>query len=105
MLDLRKKNHNTLCEIANHCFKVSIEIGAYGSRVNGDNHESSDLDLVIRTTDLSALEWDELLDFKEQIQQSNIPILVQVFDWKKLPKSFHDNILANYEVIFPISIY
>ena len=100
MLDIREKDHKTLCNIAKNCFNNSVEIWAYGSRVNGDSHDASDLDLVIRTADLSPLDFGELLDFQEQIQESNIPILVQVMDWNKIPESFHLNILKKYEVVY-----
>jgi predicted nucleotidyltransferase len=100
MLDIREKDHKTLCNIAKECFKTPIEIWAYGSRVNGDNHDASDLDLVIRTADLAPLDFRELFDFQEQLQESNIPILVQVMDWNKIPESFHSNILKNYEVLY-----
>ena len=100
MLDLRQKDHKVLCHISKKCFKSSIEIWAYGSRVNGNSHDASDLDLVIRTADFSPLAIGELLDFQEQIQESNIPILVQVMDWNKMPESFHSNILKKYEVIY-----
>ena len=100
MLNLREKDHKVLCQIANKCFKTSIEIWAYGSRVNGDNHDASDLDLVIRTIDDAPLAFDALLDFQEQIQESNIPILVQVIDWNKIPESFHSNILKKYQVVY-----
>ena len=100
MLNLRQKDHNSLCDIAKECFKTPIEIWAYGSRVNGDSHDASDLDLVVCTDDSEILAYDELLTFKEQLQQSNIPILIQVVDWNIIPKSFHSNILKSYEVIY-----
>ena len=100
MLNLREKDHKALCQIANECFKTPVEIWAYGSRVNGDSHDASDLNLVIRTYDFALLVYRELLDFQEQIQESNIPILVQVMDWNKIPESFHINILKKYEVIY-----
>lgn len=31
---------------------------------------------------------------------SNIPILVDLFDWARLPESFHQNIVAQHEVLF-----
>jgi hypothetical protein len=100
MLNLRKKDHEELCNLAQNCFKSPVEIWAYGSRVNGDNHDASDLNLVARNEGLTLLERDDLVSFKNCIQHSNIPILVQVFDWKRLPNSFHSNILENYEVLF-----
>ncbi len=100
MLNLRKKDHEERCNLAQNCFKSPVEIWAYSSRVNGDSHDASDLDLVVRNEGLTPLELDDLVNFKKRIQHSNIPILVQVFDWKRLPDSFHRNILENYEVLF-----
>lgn len=79
---------------------ASIEVWAYGSRVSGDAHEGSDLDLVIRTSDLQKLPINIYLDLKEKIRESNIPIVVELFDWARLPQSFHQNILAQHELLF-----
>jgi len=100
MINLRDKDRQSLCQIADKCFKTTIEIWAYGSRVNGDSHDASDLDIVIVTQDETKLSIDELFNFQQQIQESNIPILVQVMDWNKIPESFHGNILKKYEVIY-----
>ena len=99
MMILRHKDKERLIAI----FKTaatSIEVWAYGSRVNGDAHEGSDLDLVIRTPSLEKLPLDILLDLKEKIQESNIPIVVELFDWARLPEIFHKNILAKHEILF-----
>ena len=77
-----------------------IEEWAYGSRVNGDAHDGSDLDLVIRTPNLEKLPLAVFLDLKKKIQESNIPIIVELFDWARLPEIFHKNILAKHEVLF-----
>ena len=37
-----------------------VEVWAYGSRVNGRSHYGSDLDLVLRSPDLSPIECDKL---------------------------------------------
>ncbi len=79
---------------------LPIEVWAYGSRVNGDAHQGSDLDLVIRTPNLNKLPLDIYLTLKEKIQESNIPIVVELFDWARLPETFHNNILAKHEVLF-----
>ena len=67
------------------------EVWAYGSRVSGDAHEASDLDLVLRSPTLERL-GHELHDLREAFQESNLPILVQAHDWADLPKSFHREI-------------
>ena len=62
-----------------------VEVWAYGS------HESSDLDLVLRSPILEALSGG-YLDLIEALEGSDIPILVQVRDWASLPASFHREI-------------
>ena len=77
------------------------EVWAYGSRVNGTAHETSDLDVVLRhPTELSqdVPGWDGL---KEALQNSALPILIDVHLWSRLPPSFHANIEAAYVVLQP----
>lgn len=73
------------------------EVWAYGSRLNGNAHEGSDLDLVIK-----SFNEDEkyLFELKEIIKESNIPFLVDINEYEYLPDSFKEEILKNYIVIF-----
>ena len=96
---LRAKDKERLIAILDS-IQTPIEVWAYGSRVNGTAHEGSDLDLVIRTPTLNKLPIDIYLDLKEKIQESNIPIVVELFDWARLPESFHKNIEAKHEVLY-----
>lgn len=75
-----------------------VEVWAYGSRVNGRSHDGSDLDLVLRSPTLEPL-GDGYMDLVEALEQSNIPILVQVHDWARLPESFHREIERDYVVL------
>ncbi len=75
-----------------------VEVWAYGSRVNGRSHEGSDLDLVLRGPTLEPV-GDGFFDLLESIEKSNIPILVQVHDWARLPESFHPEIERDYVVV------
>ena len=75
-----------------------VEVWAYGSRVNGESHEGSDLDLALRSPTLELL-GDCYFDLLEAIEKSNIPILVQAHDWAMLPESFHREIERNYVVV------
>lgn len=96
---LRFEDKNRLLAL----FKQStlmMEIWAFGSRVSGDAHNGSDLDLVIRSKTLQPLPLDELLLLKEKIGDSNVSILVDIFDWARLPQSFHQNIEENHEVLY-----
>lgn len=74
----------------------TVTAWAYGSRVNGDAHEASDLDLVLRSVDLSPIPYEALDDFLQALNDSNIPILVEARDWARLPTSFHEEILKRY---------
>jgi predicted nucleotidyltransferase len=75
------------------------EVWAYGSRVTGGAHEGSDLDLVLRngadlTQDVAG--WCELI---EALQDSSLPMLVDVHLWSHLPAAFQANIEAGYVVL------
>ena len=74
------------------------EVWAYGSRINGESHDGSDLDMVVRGPALEELGGD-FHDLVEAIQKSNIPILVQAHDWAHLPESFHREIEQDYVVV------
>lgn len=75
------------------------EVWAYGSRVNGTAHEGSDLDVVLRhPQDLKqdVVNWFEL---KEALQESCLPILVEIHLWSRLPTAFHGEIERRYVVL------
>ncbi|MCZ2357063.1 MAG: nucleotidyltransferase domain-containing protein [Bacteroidia bacterium] len=96
---LRDKDKKSLLAIFS-TLNIPVEIWAFGSRVSGEAHEGSDLDLVIRTHNLQKLSNETFLNLKAKIQQSNIPILVELFDWNHLPKGFLKNIENNHELLF-----
>ena len=80
--------------IADYC--PNAEIWAYGSRLNGDAHSGSDLDLVVK--DFHSKDAC-LSEFKNLLSESNIPFLIDVQEFNKLPKSFQDEILKNYIIL------
>jgi predicted nucleotidyltransferase len=75
------------------------EIWAYGSRVNGDFHEASDLDLVARQPDDLTHRQTRLYDAIEAFSESNLPIIVQIVDWAIIPVEFRNEIAANHVII------
>lgn len=87
-LDLPERHFSLLRKL----LKIHVpdaEVWAYGSRVKGQSHAASDLDLVLRNpTDLSRPQ-EYFYDLKEALSDSEIPILVDVLDWSRLPESFH----------------
>ena len=75
-----------------------VEVWAYGSRVNGESHDGSDLDLALRGPALEPLDGG-YYDLVEAIEKSSIPILVQTHDWAMLPESFHREIERDHVVV------
>lgn len=73
------------------------EIWAYGSRVNGDSHNGSDLDLAVKSFNNSDC---NIFELKNKISDSNIPFLVDILEFENLPESFQKEITKNYVVIF-----
>ncbi len=96
---LRNKDKQTLISIFS-LVNYPIEVWTYGSRVDGSAHEGSDLDLVIRSKSGEKIPIDIFVELKDTIRESNIPILVDLFDWARLPESFHRNIELTHEVLF-----
>jgi predicted nucleotidyltransferase len=96
---IREKDRQTLLQIF-HSADEPIEVLAYGSRVNGAAHDGSDLDLAVRRPDGQPLSSTTFLTLIHKIQESNIPILVDLHDWTSLPQSFHRQIEKNYEMLY-----
>ena len=69
-----------------------LQVLAYGSRVTGEAHEGSDLDLVIRALDGKRCDLSVLAGTQEAIGESTIPILVELRDYYRLPASFQSEI-------------
>ena len=97
---LRDKDRKLIIDIAKEIFQTPIKLWAYGSRVNGEAHDMSDLDLVVISIDNKKIDIDELINFKEALRASNIPMLTQVMDWNRIPHSFHKNILDNHVELY-----
>lgn len=91
--------HRQILQALLEQYVPTAEVWAYGSRVTGGAHEGSDLDLVLRhppdlTQDVPG--WAEL---KEALQDSALPMLVEVHLWARLPTRFHRNIEADYVLL------
>ena len=75
------------------------EVWAYGSRVNGTAHEGSDLDVVLRHPQDLKKDVDHWFELKEALQESRLPILVEIHLWSRLPTTFHDEIERQFVVL------
>ncbi|RKT44719.1 restriction endonuclease subunit S [Thiocapsa rosea] len=75
------------------------EVWAYGSRVNGDHYDASDLDLVVRQPDDLSRRQPDLDEVAGAFSDSDLPILVQIVDWARIPAAFREEIEAEYVVL------
>ena len=76
------------------------EVLAYGSRVTGTAHEGSDLDLVVRNPHKPMIPAYNLGEVRDAFSESNIPILVDILDWARIPDSFREEIERVGVVVF-----
>ncbi len=76
------------------------QIWAYGSRVNGDAHEGSDLDLTVIDFGDEKCSINEL---KQILNDSNIPFLIDINEYKNLPESFQKEIRKKYLILYPLN--
>lgn len=75
------------------------EVWAYGSRITGSAHEGSDLDLVLRQPDDLSKRVDGWTALKDAVQESSLPMLVDIHLWSHLPAAFHAEIEKAYAVL------
>lgn len=75
----------------------NAEILAYGSRINNNAHDGSDLDLVVKSFNDNS---KSIIELREILNQSNIPFLIDINEYGYLPKSFQEEIDRHHIVIF-----
>ena len=73
-----------------------VEVWAYGSRVRGNPRRYSDLDLVAFAELGQSARVDDL---REALEESDLPIRVDLFLWDEIPDSFHRQIERQYAVL------
>jgi len=98
-LRLRPQDRIEVERILSRCVPMQ-EVWAHGSRVDGSGHELSDLDLVIRPA-VDSKRPPALAELKEAFSESNLPFLVDVHDWARMPSAFRANIEAHHVVLQP----
>ncbi len=101
---IREKDKKEIISLAIKNFNQELKILAYGSRVSGESHDTSNLNLVIVSKNEEKLNINEFSNFKEALENSNIPILIEVLDWNIIPETFHKYILANNEELMRIGV-
>ena len=94
-----KLRHRRMIEDILRVHMPEVEVWAYGSRLSGQSHDGSDLDLVLRSPELTQIPVGRLADLEEALRGSTIPFLIEARDWARLPASFHREIARDYVVL------
>ena len=97
-LDLPVKYMAALREILDR-EAPDAEVWAYGSRINGQAHEASDLDLVLRHPSRLDQARERLSALRAALEESDLPILVEILDWAGLPEEFRREIEKSHVVV------
>ncbi len=99
-LDLQPRHLRVLLDLLRR-YTPEAEVWAYGSRVNHTAHETSDLDLVIRDPRRLDAPLKNLHRLREALAESNLPILVEVLNWARIPEDFRREIQRQPVVALP----
>lgn len=75
------------------------EVWAYGSRLKGQAHAASDLDLVVRNPADPSQTQPTLGQLRAALSESDLPILVEILDWACIPESFREEIRRAHVVL------
>jgi len=87
-------------EIIKNILKKNIPeltVWAFGSRVNNTAKPHSDLDLVVLGN--TPIEEKIMFGLKDDFEESDLPIRVDVLDWNTISDSFKQIIEKNYLVL------
>ncbi|MFO1258481.1 MAG: nucleotidyltransferase domain-containing protein [Gammaproteobacteria bacterium] len=90
----------TIKDIIKHYYPDAT-VWAYGSRVTGNCHEGSDLDLVLLEPDDAQNGHARFSAMKAAFSDSNIPILIDIRLWRDLPSAFQTEIKRHYVQLLP----
>jgi predicted nucleotidyltransferase len=82
-------------------FAPDAEVWAFGSRVNAESHGGSDLDLALRNPAQLDSPQPKMAELRTALQESNLPILVDILDWARLTEEFRHEIDDRHVVLRP----
>jgi predicted nucleotidyltransferase len=72
--------------VLNRLKGYNVDVYLFGSHARGDHHCTSDIDIAIMP--LEPLRQGLLSEMREDLEESNIPQLVDIIDLSKAPREF-----------------
>ena len=95
MIDLSSKELEQVKRILLPGIAKGVSVWVFGSRINGEATDTSDLDLVIKGKEKIPLNVYYAL--KDAFEYSDLPFRIDLLDWHRLGEEFQKLILQNYE--------
>ena len=96
MFQLEKRHQKIIQQILS---KYPYKFYAYGSRVKGNAWKLSDLDLCYYDNIPSGV----ICEIREEFEQSNLPFMVELVNWKNMRPAFQKAIEKDLVLISPAS--
>ena len=95
-IDLAPAHVETLTRILAHLVP-DCDVLAFGSRVNGNARKYSDLDLAVKGEE--PLGFSRYARLRLALEDSTLPINVDILDWHSIPEKFRENIERRYVLV------
>jgi len=96
MIDLPSENLTLLKQLITE-YLSECEIRVFGSRIHGTAKPYSDIDIALKCS--SPIDRRTMSRLKEALQESTLPIRVDVLDWESISEEFRGVIEKGYEVL------
>lgn len=96
MIDLSTENLTLLKQLITEHIQ-GCEIRVFGSRIHGTAKPYSDIDIAIKCAE--PIDRHIMRALKEALQESKLPIRVDVLDWYSISEEFRGVIEEDYEVL------
>jgi type I restriction enzyme S subunit len=96
MIDLSSENLTLLTQLITEHI-LGCEIRVFGSRIHGTAKPYSDIDIALKCAE--PIDRRTLSRLKEALQESTLPIRVDVLDWYTISDEFRVVIEKGYEVL------
>jgi type I restriction enzyme S subunit len=92
-IDITEKQEDTIKTLFSR-YLPNTKVWVYGSRINGNSNENSDLDVAVFSSDEQMACLAEL---REKLENNFLlPFRVDLHIWEHVPENFKANILSNH---------
>lgn len=96
MIDLAHENLALLKKLITE-YLPKCEIRVFGSRIHGTAKPYSDIDIALKCG--SPIDRRTMSRLKEALQESTLPIRVDILDWESISEEFKGVIEEGYEIL------